>query len=79
MLAKHENVYADFTINPNAPGRLLTLLSCAYENKVMDKLLFGSGFPLGRADRCIEILLGFNRLLAGKSADRAEVGDSAIF
>jgi len=29
----------------------------------MDKLLFGSGYPLGRAEQCIETLLGFNRLL----------------
>ena len=30
----------------------------------MDKLLFGSGFPLGNAGECIETLLGFNMLLA---------------
>ena len=30
----------------------------------MDKLLFGSGFPASGAEECIEILLGFNKLLA---------------
>ncbi len=30
----------------------------------MDKLLFGSGFPFGKASECIETLLGFNKLLS---------------
>jgi len=30
----------------------------------MDKLLFGSGFPLSNAGECIETLLGFNMLLS---------------
>jgi hypothetical protein len=29
----------------------------------MEKLLFGSGYPDGRAGECIETLLGFNKLL----------------
>jgi len=36
----------------------------ANEQGVMDKLLFGSGFPLSTAGPCIETLLGFNMLLA---------------
>lgn len=63
MLAKHENVYADFTINPERPWQTYNTVVQVYENKLMNKLLFGSGFPLGRADSCIETLLGFNRLL----------------
>jgi hypothetical protein len=30
----------------------------------MDKLLFGSGFPVSMPGNCIETLLGFNRMLA---------------
>ncbi len=63
MLSKHENVYADFTINPERPWQTYNAVVFAYENKLINKLLFGSGFPNGRADSCIEILLGFNRLL----------------
>jgi hypothetical protein len=32
----------------------------AYEQDVMDKLIFGSAFPAARAQDCIEALLGFN-------------------
>jgi hypothetical protein len=31
---------------------------------VMDKLLFGSGYPQANAGQCMETLLGFNKLLA---------------
>jgi predicted TIM-barrel fold metal-dependent hydrolase len=78
MLAKHENVYADFTINPERSWQTFNIVLQAYENKVMDKLLFGSGFPLGRAERCIEVLLGFNKLLIGANlptVPRAEIRD----
>ncbi len=36
----------------------------AYEAGVMDKLLFGSGYPYADPGQCIETLLGFNKLLA---------------
>ena len=36
----------------------------AYERGVMNKLLFGSGFPASNAGECIEALLGFNMRLA---------------
>jgi uncharacterized protein len=78
MLAKHDNVYADFTINPGRAWETYNIVVRAYEHKLMDKLLFGSGFPLGRADRCIEVLLGFNRLLSEASlpsVPRAEILD----
>jgi hypothetical protein len=40
------------------------MVMIAHERGVMDKLLFGSGFPFGNAGECIETLLGFNKLLA---------------
>jgi len=64
MVAKHENVYADLTIWPGSIWQTYNTVVAAYEHGVMDKLLFGSGFPFGSASECIETLLGFNMLLA---------------
>ena len=63
MVAKHKNVYADLTIKPERVWQVYNTVVAAYEHRVMDKLLFGSGFPLGNAGQCIETLLGFNKLL----------------
>ncbi len=63
MVAKHENVYADLTIKPGSAWQVYNMVVAAYEHAVMDKLLFGSGFPFGSAGECIETLLGFNKLL----------------
>jgi hypothetical protein len=64
MVSKHENVYADLTIRPSKVWQTYNIVVAAHERDVMDKLLFGSGFPLGSAGGCIETLLGFNMLLA---------------
>lgn len=64
MLARHRNVYADLTIKPSNVWQTYNIVVAAYEHAVMDKLLFGSGFPSGSAGQCIETLLGFNMLLA---------------
>ncbi len=64
MIAKHENVYADLTLRPNNVWQVYNIVMSAYERGVMDKLLFGSGFPFGKPSECIETLLGFNKLLA---------------
>ena len=63
MAAKHKNVYADLTINPCRVWQVYNMVVTAYEQGVMDKLLFGSGYPEGKAEECIETLLGFNKLL----------------
>jgi predicted TIM-barrel fold metal-dependent hydrolase len=67
MLAKHENVYADLTISPEKVWQIYNIVVSAHEADVMDKLLFGSGYPFAKADNCIETLLGFNKLLADTS------------
>jgi len=67
MLAKHSNVYGDLTINPAKVWQVYNTVVAAYEREVMDKLLFGSGFPSGTAGECIETLLGFNKLLGDSS------------
>jgi len=64
MLAKHENVYADLTISPHKVWEIYNIVLNTHEAGVMDKVLFGSGYPFARADNCIETLLGFNKLLA---------------
>ena len=64
VVGKHENVYADLTIRPSNVWQTYNTVVAAYERGVMDKLLFGSGFPLGNAGQCMETLLGFNMLLA---------------
>ncbi len=64
MVAKHKNVYADLTIKPGNVWQVYNMVMAAHEYGVMDKLLFGSGFPSGKAKECIETLLSFNKLLA---------------
>ena len=64
MIGKHKNVYADLTIKPSNVWQTYNMVVAAHEHGVMDKLLFGSGFPSGNAGQCIETLLGFNMLLA---------------
>ncbi len=64
IIARHKNVYADLTIYPGRVWQTYNMVVAAYEHGVMDKLLFGSGFPSASAGQCIETLLGFNMLLA---------------
>jgi len=64
MVGRHKNVYADLTIYPDRVWQTYNMVVAAYEQGVMDKLLFGSGFPSASAGQCIETLLGFNMLLA---------------
>jgi hypothetical protein len=64
MVGRHKNVYADLTIRPNRVWQTYNMVVAAHENGVMDKLLFGSGFPTATSGQCIETLLGFNMLLA---------------
>ena len=63
LLAKHDNVYADLSIQPQRLWQNYNVVVSAYEAGVMDKILFGSGFPFAEPDACIETLLGFNRML----------------
>lgn len=63
MVAKHKNVYADLTVNPGQPWQTYNIVVTAFESNVMNKLLFGSGFPSQNPGQCIETLLGFNKIL----------------
>lgn len=75
VIGKHKNVYADLTIQPNKVWQVYNMVVSAHENGVMNKLLFGSGFPYGNAGECIETLLGFNKLLADTNLPTVRRGD----
>ena len=64
MVSKHPHVFADLTIRPSKVWQTYNIVVAAHERGVMDKLVFGSGYPLSSAGECIETLLGFNMLLA---------------
>lgn len=64
LLSKHDNIYADLTINPLKVWQVYNTVLSAYEAGVMDKMLFGSGFPCATPEACIETLLGFNKLFS---------------
>lgn len=64
MLNKHQNVYADLTISPQKVWQVYNIVISAHEAEVMDRLLFGSGYPFAKADNCIETLLGFNKMFS---------------
>ena len=64
LLAKHENVYADLTITPQKIWQVYNMVVTAYEAGVMNKMLFGSGYPYAMPGVCIETLLGFNKMLS---------------
>ena len=70
LLSKHENIYADLTVETDKVWGVYNMVMSAYENGVMDKLFFGSGFPASNASGCIEILLGFNKLLGDTNLPR---------
>ncbi len=76
LLAKHKNVFADLSVKPGNVWHIYNIVISAYEQGVMDKLLFGSAFPAAKAEDCMESLFGFNKLLTG--ADLPVVPRSAI-
>jgi predicted TIM-barrel fold metal-dependent hydrolase len=61
VLAKNDNVYADISVKPTSGWQVYRMVTAAYEQNVMNKLIFGSAFPAARAQDCIEALLGFNK------------------
>ncbi len=62
LLAKHRNVYAEISRLLDRPWQAYQALLSAHQSGVMDKLLFGSGFPAASASACIEALYSINHL-----------------
>ena len=65
LLGKHANVYADISGLLDRPWPAYNALLSAYQQGVMGKLLFGSGFPWLSAADCIEALYSINQLCHG--------------
>lgn len=67
LLRKHPNVYAEISGLLSQPWRAYEALLSAHQFGVLDKLLFGSGFPEAPASLCIETLYSLNQLVHGTS------------
>jgi hypothetical protein len=67
LLGKHPNVYAEISWLLQQPWQAYQALHHAHQYGVMDKLLFGSGFPFAAASQCIESLYSINHLVHGTS------------
>lgn len=65
LLAKHANVYSEISWLLHQPFQAYQTLLSAHQYGVMDKLLFGSGFPFAAASNCIEELYSLNHLISG--------------
>ena len=65
LLGKHDRVYADISGVATRPWHLYNALLSAASLGVMDRLLFGSGFPLETPAKTIELLYSVNSLVAG--------------
>ena len=65
LLAKHRNVYAEISQLLLQPWQAYEALRAAYQFDVMDKLLFGSGFPVMSASQAIEAIYSLNHLVHG--------------
>jgi predicted TIM-barrel fold metal-dependent hydrolase len=67
LLRKHQNVFAEISGLLQQPWRAYEALLSAHQCGVLDKLLFGSGFPDAPASMCIESLYSLNHLVHGTS------------
>jgi predicted TIM-barrel fold metal-dependent hydrolase len=65
LLAKHANLFAETSWLLREPWRAYQALLSAHQCGVIDKLLFGSGFPGAAASSCIEALYSINHLVHG--------------
>lgn len=62
MCAKHERVYTDLGSCAHSVSALHRVMLDAFERGVMDKLLFGSGFPITTPQAAIERIYGLNTM-----------------
>ena len=62
LLAKHENVYADLSAVVDQPMRVYQVISNAYQYQIMDKLLFGSGWPYRTIRSAVQALYNINEI-----------------
>jgi len=67
LTAKHARVYVEMSGLVSRTWSLYTALQSALEMRVMDKLLFASGFPRQTPERAIERLYSINSLRTGSA------------
>ena len=65
LMGKHPHVYADVSGLLARSWQAYTALVNAYQNDVIDKLLFGSDFPYRNAAECIEAMYSINQMTQG--------------
>ncbi len=70
LLAKHENVFSDISWLLHQPWQAYQALLSAYQYGVVDKIVFGSGFPYNSPTQSIETLYSINHLCAGTNMPR---------
>ena len=62
LLGKHENIYADLSIVVDQPMRVYQIISNAHQYQIMDKLLFGSGWPYRTIRSAVSALYNINEI-----------------
>ena len=76
MIRKHPNVFADVSGGvPLRPWWGYQALALCHENRVMDKLLFGSDFPIATIEETIEALRTANRFAEGTGMPKVPEDD----
>jgi hypothetical protein len=53
VVRRHEHMYLDTSAMDSRPWQLAQALACAYEYRVMDRILFGSDYPFSTAERTV--------------------------
>ena len=65
LAGKHEHVFAEVSGVATRPWQVYNALSTAWSLDVIDRLLFGSGFPMSTPQRAIESLYSVNASVKG--------------
>jgi hypothetical protein len=65
LAGKHEHVFAEVSGVATRPWQVYNALSTAWSLNVMDRLLFGSGFPISSPQQAIEALYSVNISIKG--------------
>jgi uncharacterized protein len=65
LAGKHKHVFAEVSSVATRPWQVYNALSTAWSLNVMDRLLFGSGFPMSTPQQAIESLYSVNVSIKG--------------
>lgn len=70
VIRKHPNVYADMSANIYRPYSFWEQMVKAHEWNVLDKILFGTDFPVTTVQESIDALRNINRIVEGTALPR---------